>query len=113
MILFVALVLLLQPQDDKISKVRGDVASLRASLGAYEVDTGRVPTTEAGLAALLTAPPGSKNWKGPYTEAKELPKDPWGNPYVYRSPGVKYTGGYDLFSAGPDGKPYTADDVWK
>jgi general secretion pathway protein G len=108
-----ALVLLMQQKDPSRSQVANDVVTLQVALGAYEVDTGRFPTTEEGLTALLTRPPGNQKWKGPYLEAKQLPKDPWGNPYVFRSPGVKNPSAYDLFSAGPDGKPYTPDDVWR
>jgi general secretion pathway protein G len=43
---------------------------------------------------------------------KELPKDPWQKDYIYVCPGVKDPSGYDLYSAGPDRKPDTADDDW-
>jgi general secretion pathway protein G len=43
---------------------------------------------------------------------KELPKDPWGGDYIYRNPGLKNPGGYDLYSAGPDRQLDTGDDDW-
>lgn len=94
----------------KESAVRSVLAGLRNALGLYEVDTNGFPTTEQGLQALTAAPAGVKNWKGPYIEGK-VPSDPWGNPYVYRSPGTRNPNTYDLFSSGPDGKPGTDDDL--
>jgi type II secretion system protein G len=93
--------------------VRADLAVLRSSLGAYEGDNARYPTTEQGLLGLASKPIGAKNWQGPYLVEKLPPLDPWGNSYGYRSPGDKFPDGYDLFSCGPDGKAGTADDVWK
>jgi type II secretion system protein G len=82
---------------------------ISGALDAFELDYGRFPTTAEGIAALITRPVAdSKNHKQPYISG--IPKDPWDHPYIYRSPGV---GGkdFDLFSAGPDGRPDTADDV--
>ena len=53
--------------------------------------------------------PRPQRW---YQFFKELPKDPWGNPYIYRCPGLKNPGGYDLYSAGQDRQADTADDDW-
>ena len=71
---------------------------------------GFFPTTEQGIQALVTPPetdPKPARW---YQLFKEVPKDPWHNNYIYRCPGVKNPGGYDLFSAGPDRIADTADD---
>jgi type II secretion system protein G len=100
-----------QLKESAIAKAKADLRSLRISLASYEVDNGRYPTTQEGLEALLRDLKGAKNWKGPYLEAKELPKDPWGTPYSYCSPGIKNPQAYDLSSLGPDGKPGTADDI--
>jgi type II secretion system protein G len=97
--------------DPKIAKAKKDIAILRTALSIYEVDSGRYPTSAQGLASLLKQPEGAKNWKGPYLQLDEIPKDPWGNPYFYLCPGVRNEGGYDLSSNGPDGKPGTDDDV--
>ena len=76
--------------------------SMSTPLVAFKNDLGRFPTTAEGLAALLRCPPGLEGrWQGPYLE--ELPLDPWGHPYQYRSPATKSTKGYDLWSFGPDG----------
>ena len=72
-----------------------DIANLGTALDAYEIDTGRYPTTEEGLAALVEAPSSVNNWKGPYLK-KGVPNDPWHNPYQYANPGSHSTSGYDL-----------------
>ena len=78
--------------------------NLALALKLYEVDNGRYPSTEQGLAALLqkpTNPPTPKNWRGPYLEQEPL--DPWQKLYVYRYPGTHPPRDYDLYSLGPDG----------
>lgn len=85
--------------------------SIRTPLMSYRMHMSRYPTTEEGLQALATAPASNADrWRGPYVEGGKIPLDPWGNPYQYRYPGVKNTGGYDVFSFGPDGVE-SADDV--
>ena len=92
--------------------IQGNIA---LALKLYEVDNGRYPTTEQGLAALLqqpTSPPTPKNWKGPYLEQEPL--DPWKKLYAYRYPGTHPPRDYDLYSLGPDGAE-GQDDItnWK
>ena len=90
--------------------VSADVQALGTQLKLYESMNGFFPTTEQGLQALVTPPdtdPKPARW---YQLFKEVPKDPWHNNYIYRCPGVKNPGGYDLFSAGPDRIADTADD---
>ncbi len=82
--------------------------NISTALKLYELDNGVFPTTEEGLAALLTASSLAKNWKGPYLEKE--PVDPWGNPYHYKSPGT-HRPDYDLYSAGRDGAEGTQDDI--
>ncbi|MCB1123547.1 MAG: type II secretion system major pseudopilin GspG [Verrucomicrobiae bacterium] len=82
--------------------------TMKASLFRYRVDNGRMPSTEEGLDALITAPGGATNWKGPYME--RIPQDPWGRDYQYKNPGQKSTTGYDLYSLGEDGVE-SEDDV--
>lgn len=74
------------------------IALLGTALDTFRLDVGRYPTTAEGLQALRTNP-GIDGWNGPYLE-KEIPLDPWGNPYVYISPGSH--GDYDLMSLGAD-----------
>jgi general secretion pathway protein G len=83
------------------------------ALDAYQIDNGRYPTTEQGLQALIEQPatdPAPKNWNGPYLKQKSMPEDPWGNPFVYISPGEHNSEEYDLYSLGPDGVQ-SDDDV--
>ena len=86
---------------------RSQIEMLGAALDGYRLDNGRYPTTPQGLAALWTAPvqdPRPLSWRGPYLR-KEVPLDPWGRPYVYKSPGEQNPTGYDLVSLGADGQP--------
>ncbi len=90
-------------QQARETAAKTDVSTIQGALDAFEIDTGRYPTTEEGLGALLTAPANVEGWRGPYL-TRGLPKDPWGNPYVYRYPGQRNTTGFDLSSTGPDGR---------
>jgi general secretion pathway protein G len=85
----------------KAAKVQ--IQSLSTALELYKVQNGRYPTSSEGLKALVQAPPGATNWDGPYLTKKELPSDPWGRPYTYRSPGEH--GAFDIVSLGADNQP--------
>jgi general secretion pathway protein G len=91
--------------DARIIATRQDIATVMQGLKLYKLDNQRYPTTEQGLQALITKPttgPSANGWKtGGYLD--KLPKDPWGNPYQYLSPGIK--GEVDVFSLGADGQP--------
>jgi general secretion pathway protein G len=91
--------------DARITAARQDISTLMQALKLYKLDNQRYPTTEQGLQALIAKPtsgPAANGWKsGGYID--KLPKDPWGNPYQYLSPGVK--GEVDVFSYGADGQP--------
>ena len=83
------------------------IRSLENALALYYADNGMYPTTEQTLKALVEKPgnePVPPRWKGPYLEKGILPKDPWGNDYVYLSPGVRLPE-FDLMSYGKDGMP--------
>jgi len=84
---------------------KSDTAQLQieefgASLDLFHLEVGRYPTTEEGLVALAARPAGINNWHGPYVKKKDIPTDPWGNNYAYRSPGENSD--YDLYSLGRD-----------
>jgi general secretion pathway protein G len=88
--------------------------SLKTPLMTYRFQMGNYPTTEEGLAALMTAPANKADrWRGPYLiEGTKIPVlDPWNEPYQYRFPGVHNKEGYDLWSKGPDGIDGTDDDI--
>lgn len=80
----------------------GQIDALRKALDTYRLDTGHYPAAEQGLDVLVAKPEGEARWNGPYLQ-KRVPLDPWGNPYVYRIPGVESD--YDVISYGKDGKP--------
>ena len=84
--------------------------SLEAPLLKYKMDTGGYPTTEQGLAALVSKPAGATGrWNGPYLRDK--PVDPWKMPYQYRYPGTHNPGSYDLWSWGPNRQEGGGDDI--
>lgn len=96
----------------KATRVAADMQGINTQLKLYESMNGFMPTTEQGLKALVQQPstePRPTRW---YQLYKEMPKDPWNNEYVYLNPGRKNPTGYDLYSAGQDRKPDTADDNW-
>lgn len=98
-------------QQARIAASQADInAHLSTALDLFELGVGRFPTTQEGLAALQTAPSGATGWKGPYLK-RDVPKDPWGRKYAYRSPGQHNREDYDLFSYGPDGVEGGDDDV--
>ncbi len=92
-------------------RVKGDLTTLSSALRAYEMQNGFLPSTEQGVAALWEKPnsrPAPQNWR-PFLKKPIV--DAWGNPFLYRRPGTKDKGGFDVYSAGEDGKPDTADDI--
>lgn len=85
----------------RVTAAKSDINAVAQALDMYKMDNFRYPTTDMGLEALVKQPPEAKNWpQGGYLPT--VPKDPWGNPYVYLSPGVG--GPYDLTSLGADGR---------
>ncbi len=96
-----------RPEEAKQLKAKLTIVSLETSLRLFKLDNGAYPTTEQGLSALLAAPDtgnvSNSYRQGGYIEKSKLPKDPWGNEFVYLSPGVN--GEYDIISYGSDGVP--------
>lgn len=86
----------------EIKTARAQADALGKALDQFRLDTGHYPSMEDGLAALVARPANEPNWDGPYL-SKDVPLDPWGNPYQFRNPGEH--GEYDLLSYGKDGKP--------
>ena len=91
-----------RPDQARAARAQADVAAISSALNLYRLDTGAYPTTEQGLAALVTRPASAPaNWAdGGYLE--RLPQDPWGRPYLYLAPGVH--GPFDIVSQGADGR---------
>jgi general secretion pathway protein G len=86
----------------EVNVAKAQIDALEKALDQYRLDTGRYPSAELGLEALITRPANEPKWNGPYLR-KAVPLDPWGKPYIYRIPGGK--GDFDLLSYGKDGQP--------
>lgn len=86
----------------KTDTARIQIQKLGGVLDLYRLEIGHYPTEEEGLAALVDRPPQVEAWNGPYLNNRQSLIDPWGTPYVYRSPGEH--GEYDLYTLGADGK---------
>ena len=84
----------------KLKATKAQIEMFGTALDTFRLDVGRYPTTEEGLKALREKPSNIERWEGPYLP-KEIPSDPWGKPYMYKSPGDN--GDYDIVSYGLDG----------
>ena len=89
-----------QEEKAMIKAAKAQIELLSTALDTFRLDVGRYPTTEEGLEALRKQPGGLEKWDGPYLK-KEVPLDPWGKAYVYKSPGEH--GPFDIISYGADG----------
>jgi general secretion pathway protein G len=93
----------------RVTAARAQLSSLEGVLELYRMDTGRFPTTEQGLLALVEAPtvePVPRSYPpGGYLKDAKLPVDPWGEEYHYEMPGTNNPHAYDLWSFGADGAP--------
>jgi general secretion pathway protein G len=91
-----------QEEKAKLKATRAQIELFATALDTFRLDVGRYPTSEEGLQALRQKPGGIERWDGPYLK-KDLPLDPWGKPYNYKSPGDH--GPYDMVSFGADSVP--------
>ncbi len=95
-----------RPEEAKRTKAAMQIKGLETALHLYKLDNGTYPSTEQGLSALVQAPESGRlppKWReGGYLEKAKVPKDPWGNDFVYLSPGVNSD--FDLMSYGLDGE---------
>lgn len=85
--------------ESKQKAAKAQIELFGTALDSFRLDVGKYPATSEGLHALRVKPSGLENWNGPYLP-KEIPLDPWGHAYNYRSPGEH--GDYDLYSFGAD-----------
>jgi general secretion pathway protein G len=88
--------------ESKVKTARIQIQSFASALDLFYLDAGRYPTSAEGLAVLVRPTAGITAWNGPYLKGGVVPNDPWGKPYVYRSPGEH--GAYDVVSFGSDGQ---------
>jgi general secretion pathway protein G len=93
-----------QADNAKITAARAQIGIFMGALNMYKMDTGVFPTNEQGLQALCLAPAGVNNWQGPYLDRREVPKDPWKNPYIYHFPSEQGDEP-EIISYGADGQP--------
>ena len=88
--------------ESKVKSARIQIQSFASALDLFYLDAGRYPSSAEGLAALVRPTGGVAAWNGPYLKGSSVPNDPWGRPYLYRSPGEH--GAYDVISYGADGQ---------
>jgi general secretion pathway protein G len=88
--------------ESKVKTAKIQIQSFVTALDLFYLDMGRYPSSSEGLAVLTNDPGGLRTWNGPYLKASGVPNDPWGHPYVYRSPGERNN--YDIISYGSDGQ---------
>lgn len=116
-------------QKADISAVKTQIGMFQSSLERFAVDMNRFPSTEEGLAALVSEPTAESSsdgegsdsdaasgsgspWDGPYLKTETLPTDPWGNQYSYEYPATHNNLDVpDIWSFGPDGQENTEDDI--
>lgn len=102
-----------------IDSAKTQIGLFRTALEKYALDLNTFPNTDQGLNSLVGKPSDLEeeqqaNWAGPYitVTGKEAPKDPWGHKYSYEYPPTHGSGEYpDIWSAGPDGKEGSEDDI--
>jgi len=88
--------------ESKVKTAKIQIQSFASALDLFYLDAGRYPSSAEGLAVLVQPAGGVTAWNGPYLKGGNVPLDPWGKPYVYRSPGEH--GAYDVVSFGADGQ---------
>jgi general secretion pathway protein G len=88
--------------ESKTKAAKIQIESFTSALDLYFLDVGRYPTSSEGLTALVRNSGSTATWNGPYLKNGNVPLDPWGNAYAYRSPGQQ--GPYEIVSFGSDGR---------
>lgn len=89
--------------DARSTTARSQIQTLTLALDSYRLDMMRYPTTDEGIQVLRVSRAASAEWRGPYLR-QEVPPDPWGRPFIYRSPGAANPDAFDLYSLGRDGR---------
>jgi general secretion pathway protein G len=98
--------------ESKMKAAKIQIESFGSALDLFYLDLGRYPSGSEGLPALVQRPGSAASWNGPYLKTGVVPNDPWGNPYLYRSPTQR--GVYEITSYGSDGQEGgtgTASDI--
>jgi len=84
-----------------------DLSNIKTAMATFEVENGRFPSTDEGVAALVTNPGNLTNWSKLFDK---VPSDPWGRPYIYRSPGANGDD-FDLYCTGTSGQDGNSDNI--
>lgn len=92
----------------EITTAKAQIEAFSRAIESYRLDTGKFPDTAQGLQVLVTKPADTPRWNGPYLQ-KDVPLDPWGNPYTYKRPGSGNRD-FEITSFGRDGSPGGADE---
>ena len=93
----------------KVAAATTQISAFSTALDAFDVDNGYFPKGRNGLLDLVQQPRDAQGWRGPYLN--DIPKDPWGNDYIYEYPGKHNTSSYDLMSMGVDARVGGDDDI--
>src|SRR5947209_4294267 len=93
------------------TRVKADLQAITTQINVYQGINAFYPSTSQGLMALVVRPEGEPQPRQWRQMLPKVPLDPWGNPYLYVTPGKHNPDTFDLYSAGPDRKPDTADDI--
>ena len=96
-----------QLSQSEVKAAKAQIDSIKKALDVYRLDNGAYPDQATGLTALMVPPANARKWRGPYLQ-KDIPSDPWNQPYIYRIPGEKAE--FDLLSLGADAKPGGDDE---
>ena len=96
-----------QLSQSEMKAAKAQIDSIKKALDVYRLDNGAYPDQATGLMALMVPPTTARKWRGPYLQ-KDIPSDPWNQPYIYRIPGEKAE--FDLLSLGADAKPGGDDE---
>jgi general secretion pathway protein G len=87
--------------ESKVKAAKIQIQSFTSALELFYLDAGRYPTTSEGLGVLVKSTGGLSAWNGPYLKGGNVPNDPWGKAYIYRSPGERSP--FEIVSYGADG----------
>jgi general secretion pathway protein G len=69
----------------RVTATMASLKMLHSAVIQFKLDTGRYPTEEEGLQALIEQPTDVTGWNtGGYLETTTLPKDAWGNDFIYQ-----------------------------
>lgn len=106
---YVGVKLVREPERARINQAKIQIQAFEQALKMYKMDNGDYPSTDQGLKSLVEKPTTGtipNKWKeGGYLDKNKVPKDPWGNEYVYMNPGLHNPNAVDVFTYGPDGQP--------